>query len=241
MINSFSYPMTGSATTSQNGGEEDAKPIIRNPDLKTELIVKGLPYPTSMAFLGPDEMLVTENKAGRVHRIVDGGIVTQPLLDVNVANYSDRCMCGIAISQNTSDNGQPYVFVYFTEAQNKVDEDRGGMSIPLGNRLYRYELNDDRSRLVNPKLLLDLPATPGAWHNGGAITIGPDGYIYVPIGDVNASYGVGPETMAQNHKNGSLPDGRAGILRITQDGNVTEAILGNEFPLSLSLCLRNKK
>jgi aldose sugar dehydrogenase len=227
LIYYFSYPVNGYSTSSQN------KPIIRDPRLKAELIVKGIPYPSSMAFLGPDEILVTENKAGRVHRIVDGGIVTQPLLDVNIANYSDRCMCGIAISNITSNNGQPYVFLYFTEAQSKADEDRGGISIPLGNRLYRYELNDDRSRLINPKLLLNLPATPGAWHNGGAITIGPDGNIYIPIGDVNASYGVGPETEVQNYKNGSVPDGRAGILRVTQGGNVTEAIIGDEFPFSL--------
>jgi hypothetical protein len=36
---------------------------------------------------------------------------------------------------------------------------------PLGNRLYRYDLADNK--LVNPKLLLDLPAKPGQSHNGG--------------------------------------------------------------------------
>jgi aldose sugar dehydrogenase len=35
---------------------------------------------------------------------------------------------------------------------------------PLGNRLYRYELVNDK--LINPKLLLDLPADPGPRHNG---------------------------------------------------------------------------
>jgi glucose/arabinose dehydrogenase len=142
-------------------------------------------------------------------------------------------MCGIAISEYRSVNGQPYVFLYFTEAQNKADEDRGGNNLPLGNRLYRYELDDNRTKLINPKLLLDLPAAPGAWHNGGAIEIGPDGYVYVPIGDVNASYGVGPKTAVQNYKNGSFPDGRAGILRVAQDGSFPQGILGDEFPLRL--------
>lgn len=211
----------------------DLGTTITDPNLKAESVVKGLAYPTSMAFLGPGDILVTENKAGRVQRIVNGNILPQPLLDVNVANYSERCMCGIAISQNATDAGQPYVFLYFTQAATKADEALGGETKPLGNRLYRYELDANRSSLINPKLLLDLPATPGSWHNGGAITIGPDNQIYIPIGDVNASYGLGPVTTVQNHRNGTNPDGRAGILRISQDGDVIESILGEEYPLSL--------
>lgn len=52
----------------------------------------------------------------------------------------------------------------------------------MGNRLYRYELSDNK--LVNPKLLLDLPATPGAIGNGGKVIVGPDNNVYVAIGDV---------------------------------------------------------
>jgi glucose/arabinose dehydrogenase len=206
---------------------------ITDPNLKAESVVKGLEYPTSIAFLGPDDLLVTENKGGKVQRVVNGSIMPQPLLDVNVANYSERCMCGIAVSKNVTDLGQPYVFLYFTQAATKADEDLGQDTKPIGNRLFRYELNENGTSLINPKLLLDLPSIPGAWHNGGAIMIGPDNYIYIPIGDVNASYGVGPETMAQNHKNGTKPDGRAGILRISQAGEVIKPIIGDEYPLSL--------
>ena len=40
--------------------------------------------------------------------------------------------------------------------------------------------------------------------------------------------------MAQNYQNGSSPDGRSGILRITQDGKSVEGgIIGKEFPLNL--------
>lgn len=206
---------------------------ITDPNLKAESVVKGLEYPTSMAFLGPDDLLVTENKGGKVQRVVNGSIMPQPLLDVNVANYSERCMCGIAVSKNLTDLGQPYVFLYFTQAATKADEDLGRDTKPVGNRLFRYELNENGTSLINPRPLLDLPSMPGAWHNGGAITIGPDNYVYIPIGDVNASYGVGPETMAQNHKDGTKPDGRAGILRISQAGEVIEPIIGDEYPLNL--------
>ena len=97
---------------------------------------------------------------------------------------------------------------------------------PLGNRLYRYELVDNK--LVNPKLLLDLPASPGGSHNGGSMLIGSDNNIYLPIGEVSYEYG-----QISNNDDGPPPDGRGGILRITQDGEVAEpTILGDEDPLN---------
>lgn len=52
----------------------------------------------------------------------------------------------------------------------------------MGNRLYRYELVNDQ--LINPKLLLDLPAGPGSKDNGGPVLIGPDDNVYSVIGHV---------------------------------------------------------
>ena len=86
-------------------------------------------------------------------------------------------MCGIAVSKNGPNT---YVFLYFTEIDGKDGDDRKGTA-PIGNRLYRYEFVDNK--LVNPKLLLNLPAYPGPRHNGGAIEIGPDENIYIPVGD----------------------------------------------------------
>ena len=54
-----------------------------------------------------------------------------------------------------------------------------------GNLLYRYELIN--GRLVNPKMLLDLPATPGAIGNGGKVIIGPDNNVYLTIGSVGVN------------------------------------------------------
>ena len=47
-------------------------PTILDPNLKAEVVFRGLEYPTSMAFLGPNDMLVTEKDAGTVRRIVNG-------------------------------------------------------------------------------------------------------------------------------------------------------------------------
>src|SRR5919106_4898515 len=211
---------------------DDGMPsIIGDPALQVEEVVRGLDLPTTMAFLGPDDILVLEKDKGTVQRIVNGKMLPEPLLDVNVATSVERCMCGIAVSQINT--GSTYVFLYYTEAELTDSEDIIEAKAPLGNRLYRYELVNNK--LINPVLLLDLPAIPGPRHNGGAIMIGPDNNLYVPIGDVDGSYtGGSGETKAQNYADGVEPDGRSGILRITQDGNpVGIGILGNTHPLNL--------
>ncbi|HZA63518.1 MAG TPA: PQQ-dependent sugar dehydrogenase [Nitrososphaeraceae archaeon] len=215
-----------------SSSDGDDLPIIHDPNLKVELIVQGLDLPTTMAFLGPDDILVLEKDKGTVQRIVNGKMLPEPLLDVNVATSVERCMCGIALSSQ-SNTGLTYVFLYYTEAELTDSEDIIEGKAPLGNRLYRYELVNNK--LINPVLLLDLPAIPGPRHNGGAIMIGPDNNLYVPIGDVDGSHTGGPgETKAQNYVNGVEPDGRSGILRITQDGQpVGIGILGNTHPLNL--------
>src|SRR5215213_2050236 len=138
---------------------EDESPSIKDPNLGVELVSSdGLEFPTSMAFLGPNDILVLEKEKGTVQRIVNGGMLLTPVLTVDVASQVERCMCGIAVSQ--SDSGTVYVFLYFTEAE---DGSGGISSEPVGNRLYRYEWVNNL--LVNPILLLDLPATPGPRHN----------------------------------------------------------------------------
>jgi glucose/arabinose dehydrogenase len=228
------------ATTSSASESEPIPPIIINDsNLKAEVVFRGIEFPTSMAFLGPDDILVLEKNNGTVRRIVDGIMLPEPLLDVNVANKNERGMLGIAVAKHHK--GPTYVFLYYTEASRGV-EGKGGDGTddcptatlcnkennPLGNRLYRYELVDNK--LVNPKLLLDLPATPGPSHNGGKIVIGPandDNNLYVVIGEVTLT-----ATQASNRQKGLAPDGRGGILRITQDGQAVGeekgvGVLGN--------------
>jgi glucose/arabinose dehydrogenase len=204
-------------------------PHLFDSRLKVEQVAKGLALPTTMAFLAPDDFLVLEKDKGTVVRVTNGIISGQPLLDVNVANSVERGMCGIAVSKNGSTT---YVFLYFTEINGNDGDDRKG-KLPEGNRLYRYELVDDK--LVNPILLLDLPAVPGPRHNGGAIEIGPDQNIYVPVGDIDGTFIAGfSATKTQNFDDGLAADGRSGILRITQDGEpVGEGILGHSMPLRL--------
>ena len=211
-------------------GDETA--TIRDSNLNIETVAEGLEFPTTMAFLGTNDFLVLEKEKGTVQRIVNGKMLPEPILDVNVGASQERCMCGIAIS--TSTPGHTYIFLYFTETESADKEDVLQRNDPIGNRLYRYELVNDK--LVNPKLLLDLPATPGPRHNGGAVVIGPDNNLYIPIGDIDGTYqSEESETLAQNYPDGAEPDGRSGILRITQDGSPVPngGIIGDETPLNL--------
>ena len=159
-----------------------AYPTIKDPNLRAEIVGEGLRFPTSMAFLEDDDILVLEKNNGTVKRIIHGQLQPEPLLDLDVANQGERGMLGIAIARNN--NGSINVFLYFTESSTGSDYSGNSTTGDAPrNRLYRYDwLNDS---LSNPKLLLDLPAIPGPNHNGGDIAIGPDSNLYLSIGNIN--------------------------------------------------------
>jgi glucose/arabinose dehydrogenase len=216
---------------------------VNDPNLKAEVVARGLRFPTTMAFLGPNDILVNEKNNGTVQRIIDGKIQSQPVLDVSVANKVERGMIGIAVAKpnstsnatsnnNGNNSSHTYVFVSYTETKVEGSDICPKPSYcepghdPLGNRLYRYELVNNK--LVNPKLLLDVAAVPGPGHNGQKILIGPDNNIYITVGDV------GYKSQTENFANNPDTNGTGGILRITQDGKpVGTGIIGDKFPLNL--------
>ncbi|HKU49475.1 MAG TPA: PQQ-dependent sugar dehydrogenase [Nitrososphaera sp.] len=200
------------ATSTVVGG-----PVLTDPDLSVNMTAQGLLLPTAMAFVDEDRILVLEKDNGTVRLVEDGRLIEEPALDVAVANENERGLLGIAVA-NVSDM-TTYVFLYYTESGGGVDgDDRSGVD-PAGNRLYRYELQDNK--LVNPELLLDLPALPGPRYNGGPVVVGPDGFVYVMIGDVE-----GHATQAQNFEDGPAADGTSGILRVGMDGQIPPSVIG---------------
>ena len=237
--------------------DEDAGPSsisLSDPNLKSQVVFKedikfegnSLSPISSMAILSPDEILLLEKNTGEVRKIINGTMLDEPLIDVAIGNELERGMLGIAVAVNGSQEYETNtnVYLYFTKSLPSEDgKDKCSPSShcvfghePVGNTLYKYELRNDM--LINPRLLLDLPA--GARHNGGALIIGPDNYIYITIGDLRGDKKTGPTTRAQNYQNGTEPDGRAGILRITQDGETVggsgalenKGILGDTHPLN---------
>jgi glucose/arabinose dehydrogenase len=160
-------------------------------------------------------------------------VLPEPLLDVNVSKHSERGMLGIAVGNKKNENiegrnATTDVFLFFTES---ISEDKDNQT--LGNRLYKYQLIDNR--LLNPKKLLDLPSSPGPAHNGGRVKIGPDKNVYLTVGNLNVNEKEHFLTRAENLGRGLPPDGRAGILRVTQDGTPIPngSLIGDEYPLNL--------
>lgn len=224
---------------------EEGPSITNDPTLIPEVVSAGeIRFPTSMAFLDVNDILVLEKNEGTVKRIVNGTVLSDPLLDVNVANKNERGMLGIAVDpkplfnetkENKTQNQETnnlYVFLYYTESMNEDGEDVTNNKEPLGNRLYRYELVNNK--LVNPKLLLDLPTNVTGIHNGGKIAIGPDDNIYLTIGDLGILDTGAIGKQIQNFREGQGPDGSGGILRVDKNGQpVGDGILGKEYPANL--------
>jgi len=220
--NNFAYAAYTRAIPGAGG------PTVNDPNLAVDVVAKGLQIPTSMAFLGPNDILVLEKNKGDVLRVLNGEIQKSPLLHVNVATpFLEWGLLGIAVSKSSNGNEPRNVFIYYTEFGGKI-------GVAAGNRLYRYDLTADNGQLINPKLLLDLPAnTPNPLaennHNGGRVLIGPDNNVYTVIGDVGSHRG-----QAQNVERGKPLDGTSGILRVTQDGEpVGNGIFGSDEPASL--------
>jgi glucose/arabinose dehydrogenase len=179
-----------------------------------------------------------EKNNGTVRRIINDTIVPEPVLDLNVGNLRERGLLGIAIaaknesashSNGTANTGNStHVFLYLTESKNGDTHNPE----PLSNHLYRYDL--ENNKLVNPKLLLELPITAKSIHNGGIVVISPDDNVYTVVGDLEGQTS-NSSTKAQNYRDGPEPDGRSGILRMTQDGQPVNdtVILGDKHPLDL--------
>jgi aldose sugar dehydrogenase len=170
-----------------------AQPSVSDTGLNIEAAIDGLSSPTSMVFL--DNNILVLEKEGSVRLVSDGVLREEPVLQVPVNTENERGVLGVAFDKDSNS-----VFLYYTEAD------------PLRNRIYKYQWNGQS--LVNPTLLLDLPGEPGPNHDGGKIVIGPDGYLYAVIGDLNH------DGQLQNFPGGPPPDDTSVILRVNlEDGS----------------------
>lgn len=123
-------------------------PFIKDPTLKVETLINGLSFPTSMAFIDNNNILVLE-KGGQVRLVSNGILQDKPVLQVPVDTQSERGLLGIAVMNSTktniaapttATNNSNFVFLYYTES-------KGG---DLRNRVYKYEWNAQNQTLMNP-------------------------------------------------------------------------------------------
>ena len=118
--------ITGAVLIKQCEVEVCSDPIVKDSNLKVELVHTKLKAPSNMVFLNDSDILFLERYSGKVNRIINETILPEPLLDVNVAaGAGERGMLGISISKAANN---VYVFIYYTES-----ESDGGS--PIGNRL----------------------------------------------------------------------------------------------------------
>jgi quinoprotein glucose dehydrogenase len=99
-------------------------------------------------------LLVLQKSDGRVRRVINGVLQPGEVLDVAVHSSPEQGLLGIAVHPDFRTT--PFVYLYYTESS--TGGDTSSSSIPRGNRVYRYAWNG--SVLINPQLILDLPATP---------------------------------------------------------------------------------
>jgi glucose/arabinose dehydrogenase len=151
-------------------------------------VASGLEAPWSIAF-DDGTALLSERDSGRVLELADDGPPREVGTVDGVTPGGEGGLLGIAVHDG-------HLYAYFTA---------GGE-----NRLERFELTGGPGslRLGEPETILDGVASAG-FHNGGRIAFGPDGMLYVTVGDA------GNPQAAQDR--GSL-SGK--ILRLTPDGDV---------------------
>ena len=183
----------------------DTGPSIQNQHdnkFTISLFAEGLSFPTSMEFVDNNTIMVLE-KNGDVRLVSNGTMQKEPILSVDVDNEAERGLLGIAMLKNNTNassinltdsnikNFAPSnsefdpldsyysVFLYFTEKiKNPVDNNH-----TVHNRIYEYSWSSHQN-LENPRMIMDLPAELGPYHNGGKLKIGPDNHLYAIIGDL---------------------------------------------------------
>jgi len=177
-----------------------------------------LASPTAMEISPTGEFWVLE-QAGEVEFIrADGSSFTA--LDITVDSQGERGLLGIAFDPSYDGAGPnaDYVYLYYTKP-------RTGQTDPANNQVVRYEIDGagtDTPELVNEEMIRELPPedednnleTNGDTnHNGGAIHFGPDGKLYVAIGDHNYD---GAQATHPSQRT-DTPFGK--MLRLNPDGS----------------------
>jgi glucose/arabinose dehydrogenase len=170
--------------TAWNQGVEaqgvEAQPSVVDPNLDVRTVVAGLDQPTSMAFLGPTDILVLEKATGKVQRVMNG-VIHSTALDLAVNFGSERGLLGLALHPRFKKNG--FVYLYWTESATGADTDVLAETPLLGNRVDRFVWNGstlslDQNIIKLRALQPPFPAepTPAAGrgnHDGGVIAFEP--------------------------------------------------------------------
>ncbi len=185
-------------TLSAGRGAADSIPVtILDPSLQvTTVLNSGITQPIGIVFLGQDDFLVLEKASGQVKRVISGVLQPAPVLDLAVNSNSERGLLSLVL--HPSFPATPWVYVRWTESNTGADTSVV-LNVPLlGNRVDRFvwtgsTLSFDRNIIMMRSLQTDNlvagghtgtnNANPAGNHNGGVMRFGPDGKLYVFMGD----------------------------------------------------------
>ncbi|HXI23797.1 MAG TPA: PQQ-dependent sugar dehydrogenase, partial [Pyrinomonadaceae bacterium] len=157
-------------------------------------VTNGLTNPTAFE-IAPDGRLFVCQQGGQLRVIKNGTLLATPFVSLTVDSAGERGLLGIAFDPNFATNN--FLYVYYTVPGS-----------PSHNRVSRFTANGDLAATGSEVHILELDNLSGASnHNGGAIHFGPDGKLYVAVGE-NAN--------AANAQ--TLANLLGKILRINADG-----------------------
>jgi glucose/arabinose dehydrogenase len=169
---------------------------------------------TTMA-LAPDGRIFVAEQAGRLRVIKNGALLSTPFLTVPVTSSDERGLLGVTFDPSFASNR--FVYVYYTAAS------------PVVNRVVRYTAsasNPDVAEAGSAQVILDNIPSQSGYHNGGSLHFGPDGKLYVAVGENHT---------ASNAQSTSSITGK--LLRINADGSIPS---GNPYGNAVwALGLRN--
>jgi len=152
--------------------------------------------PTAMAF-APDGRLFVCQQGGQLRVIKNGSLLSTPFVSLTVDSSGERGLLGIAFDPNFATNH--YLYVYYTVATS-----------PIHNRVSRFTAAGDTAAPGSHAVILELNNLSSATnHNGGAIHFGPDGKLYIAVGE-NAN---GANSQTLSNLLGKM-------LRINSDGSI---------------------
>ena len=211
-------------------------PSVVDPNLAVRKVAFGLNQPTSMAFIGTNDILVLEKTTGKVQRVLNNVVQSTPALDLPVNSAVERGLLGIALHPGFP--GNPGVYLYWTESSTGADSANLADVALLGNRVDRFVWNGstltlDRNLIRLHAFQADAGQPLRGNHNGGVLKFGADGKLYIVIGD-NGRRGwmqnlpCGPTAVcpgpvvADDQFGGPMPDNAhltGVILRLNDDGS----------------------
>src|SRR5215470_13845841 len=166
------------------------------------LLAAGLTNPTAMA-LAPDGRIFVCEQGGNLRVIKNGTLLATPFLTVTVDSSGERGLLGVALDPNFVSN--QLVYVYYTATTPTTH-----------NRISHFTAVGDVAMAGSETVVMDLNNLSTATnHNGGAIHFGPDGNLYIAVGD-----------NANGTNSQSLSTRLGKVLRITSSGGVPP---GNPF------------